>query len=165
MNSKKLTVVLLSDLQYPKGELDSYIFAEDRKRIISELYDKGIFVWDDFVDVMAPDYKPPEPYYKLKTGRTARPYIPLNQEDFSYLISEKGKNDTEITYTYLTIKQLLTSRQFAAARKVLPILGKLNKQDYSIYEEPCPNCILLKHFKIEKPDDERSFKIAESTHN
>jgi hypothetical protein len=114
------------------------------------MYNLGIFVWDDTDDILITSCTIPEPYYKVKTERTARPYIPLTQKEFNYVLSEKGQKELEIVHIYLSIKQNLKSRNFIAAKKLLPTLGKLNKQDYSDWaSEDFPNCILLRLFNIQ----------------
>ena len=113
------------------------------------MYELGIFVWDDLTDELIKTYTLPKPYYKVKTNRTARPFISLTQEEFNYLLSEKGQKDQQITYAHGLIRQNLKSRNFTAAKELLLTLGKLNKQDYSEWaNEDCPNCILLRLFNI-----------------
>lgn len=163
MNSKG--IILLSQLQYPNGDLPSYIFESERKIVISYYFDKGIFVWDDFVDVLDKAYIPPKPYYRYKTDKISRPFYPATQEEINYVCSEKGQKEIEIAYVYQSIVKLLKSRKFNDAKLLLITLGKLTKEDYSEWTaEDCPNCILLKAFKIESKD-ERSFKITESRNN
>lgn len=147
-------VILLSSLQYPDGPLDSYLFPTIRKEIISEAYENDIFIWDDFIDVLAPGYQP-DIFYKMQTNRTKQPYIPFTQEEVNWVI--KHQKEIKVAFYHILTKQLLTLRQFSAARKAIELLSKTDKEDYSIYlDENCPNCILLKHFKIQLTDAEYS---------
>ena len=150
-------VVMLSELLYPNGDLPSYPFESERRHIIANHYNDGVFVWDDFVDVLDPAYDPPKPYYRYKTGKTSRPYYPAKQEEVNYVCSEQGQKEIEIAYVFQQIKNLLKSRNFKDAKLLLITLGKLTSVDYAQWSaEDCPNCILLKAFKIESKD-ERSF--------
>lgn len=102
-------------------------------------------------------------YYKLKTGHTSRPYIPLSQEELNWLLEHP--NEIKIASLLLKVKGELKSRNFDAAKQLLPLLGKLNNQDYSQLTDPdIPNCILLRLFNIQS-NDELSLKINKSRHS
>jgi len=128
---------------------------------ISEMYDMNIFVWDDTTIEMENEYKNllnEKTYYKYPTEKTKRPFIPLTQKELNYILSSKGQKEIKIVYYYSTIESLLKSRKFTTAKLLLSKLGKFIKTDYSEFtHEDCPNCILLKLFKIEE-NNERSFK-------
>ena len=122
----------------------------------------NIFIWKD---TPRPKGKllEPEPYYKYKTKLTSRPYIPLSVEELNWLLDHK--NELEIVSLRSKIKSELKSRNFNAAKQLLPALGKLNKQNYSfLLAKECPNCIFLRLFKIQSKN-ERSFKNSEPRHN
>jgi len=159
MSSKNVILISETAKKYPtlvkQGRSDEHIDG---------MYDLGIFVWNDIDDATAANYEPPEPYYKYKTGKTSRPYIPLTQDELNYILTHQ--TEIEIVEVYLKIKSLLTSRQFEDVKLLLPKLSKLNKQDYSEFVAgDSPMCILLRWFKIETKDDERSLKNSESTNN
>ena len=147
MNSEK--IIFLSSLMYPQGKLNSYLFESEKTTIIANAYQKDkTFIWNDTTDVLDPNYIPPEPFYKYVTRRTCRPFIPLSQKEVNYLIEHQ--KELQICKCITEIKQYLKSRNFNAAKQLLPLLGKLNKQDYSTYAyEECPSCILLRLFNIQ----------------
>jgi len=132
---------------------DKYISKSQKELLIAYVYEiYRIFIWDDTVNVLEPDYVPPTPFHKWPTGCTAQPYIVFKTaEDYSYL-TRFIKNETNVNIIKLLveIKNHLKSRNFNAAKKLLPRLGKLNKQNYSyMSNEYFPNCILLRLFNIE----------------
>ena len=155
----------MSDLVYPKGKLESYLFPSEKQALIAQGYANDTFIWNDIEDVLDDAYVPPEPYYKHETGLTSRPFIPLSQEEIDYLIElNKDKRTVQIVKYFLEIQHHLKSRNFNAAKELLPALGKLNKQDYSWYAYPeCPNCILLRLFNINQNEQELKTKESRCT--
>ena len=117
-----------------------WISDNQKNYLIAHMYRiYKIFVWDD-TEVQE------KPFYKYVTGRSSRPFIPLSQKELTYLCNLPEK-DIEIVAIITEIKEHLKSRNFNAAKALLPRLGKLNKQDYHFLIDG-PDCILLKLFNI-----------------
>jgi len=127
-----------------------YFSKNERENDVAVLYEKrGIFIWDDVEEAFGNDYQPPNPFYKLKTGKTSRPFIPLSLEEINYIINHP--TEIKICKCFSEIKSHLKSRNFNAARLLLPELGKLNKSDYSHLTDVklVSDEKLLRLFKIE----------------